>query len=69
MQAYWLARALLSLHPGARSEIVLPEILFHDVDYRTPRKLDKALFQQLATGRWIAEHRSLMVTGPCGPAS
>ena len=37
-----------------------------DVDYRTPRKLDKALFQQLATGRWIAEHRSLMVTGPCG---
>ena len=37
-----------------------------DVDYRTPRKLDKALFQQLATGRWIAEHRSLLVTGPCG---
>ena len=37
-----------------------------DVDYRTPRKLDKALFQQLATGRWIAEHRSLMVPGPCG---
>jgi DNA replication protein DnaC len=37
-----------------------------DVDYRTPRKLDKALFQQLATGRWIAEHRCLLVTGPCG---
>ena len=37
-----------------------------DVDYRTPRKLDKALFQQLSTCRWIAEHRSLMITGPCG---
>ena len=37
-----------------------------DVDYRTPRRLDKALFQQLATCRWIAEHRSLLVTGPCG---
>jgi DNA replication protein DnaC len=37
-----------------------------DVDYRTSRKLDKALFQQLATGRWIAEHRSLLITGPCG---
>ena len=37
-----------------------------DVDYRTPRKLDKALFQQLATCRWIAEHRGLLVTGPCG---
>jgi DNA replication protein DnaC len=37
-----------------------------DVDYRTPRRLDKALFQQLATCRWIAEHRGLLVTGPCG---
>ena len=37
-----------------------------DVDYRTPRKLDKALFQRLATGRWIAEKRNLLVTGPCG---
>jgi DNA replication protein DnaC len=37
-----------------------------DVDYRTPRQLDKALFQQLATGRWIAEHRGLLISGPCG---
>ena len=37
-----------------------------DVDYRTSRRLDKALFQQLAAGRWIAEHRNLLVTGPCG---
>jgi IstB-like ATP binding protein len=40
-----------------------------DVDYRTPRRLDKALFQQLATCRWIAEHRGLLVTGPCGGAN
>ena len=40
-----------------------------DVDYRTPRRLDKALFQQLATCRWIAEHRGLLVTGPCGIGS
>src|SRR6201984_902203 len=33
-----------------------------DVDYRTPRRLDKALFQQLATCRWIAERRGLLVT-------
>src|SRR5262245_18042184 len=37
-----------------------------DVDYRTPRRLDKALFQQLAACRWIADHRSLLLTGPCG---
>ena len=37
-----------------------------DVDYRASRRLDKALFQQLATCRWIAEHRNLLITGPCG---
>jgi DNA replication protein DnaC len=37
-----------------------------DVDYRTPRRLDKALFQQLVTGRWIADSRNLLITGPCG---
>lgn len=37
-----------------------------DVDYRAARRLDKVLFQQLATCRWIVEHRNLLVTGPCG---
>ncbi len=37
-----------------------------DVDFRTPRKLDKALFQQLATGRWIDDGQNLLITGPCG---
>ena len=37
-----------------------------DVDLRTPRKLDRALFKELAAGRWIAEKRNLMITGPCG---
>ena len=36
------------------------------IDYRSPRKLDKALMQQLGTCRWIAEHRNLLITGPCG---
>lgn len=42
------------------------QAVVEDVDFRTPRRLDKALFQQLATSRWIAERRSLLVTGPCG---
>ena len=37
-----------------------------DVDFKTPRKLDRALFQQLATGRWIRDARNLLITGPCG---
>jgi DNA replication protein DnaC len=35
-----------------------------NIDYRVARRLDKALFQQIATCRWIAEHRNLLVTGP-----
>lgn len=42
------------------------QAVIEDIDYRTPRRLDKALFQQLATSRWIAEHRNLLLTGPCG---
>ena len=37
-----------------------------DVNYRAKRQLDKALFQQLATCRWIAEKRNLLVGGKCG---
>jgi DNA replication protein DnaC len=37
-----------------------------DINYRAQRQLDKALFQQLATCRWIAEKRNLLVAGKCG---
>lgn len=37
-----------------------------DVDYKTRRGLDKPLFQQLLTGKWIRDKRNLMITGPCG---
>lgn len=50
-------RAAKLRHVGASIE---------DVDYRTPRKLDKALFKELTTGRWIDNHQSLLITGPCG---
>jgi len=42
------------------------QAVIEDVDYRTPRRLDKPLFQQLAASKWIAEHRNLLVTGPTG---
>lgn len=37
-----------------------------DVDYRTPRRLDRVLFQSLQDGAWITKHRSILITGPCG---
>ena len=37
-----------------------------DVDYRTARGLDRALFQALAGGRWIEEAQNLIIEGPTG---
>ena len=37
-----------------------------DVDYKSPRGLDRALFLKLAEGQWIAEHGNLLICGPAG---
>jgi DNA replication protein DnaC len=37
-----------------------------DVNYRTPRGLDRALFQSLGSTEWIDRHRSVLISGPCG---
>ena len=37
-----------------------------DVDNRSPRGLDRALFQKLAEGDWIKGHDNLVLVGPTG---
>jgi DNA replication protein DnaC len=37
-----------------------------NVDYRSPRGLDRALFQKLAQGDWIEAHDNLALIGPTG---
>src|SRR5580693_6256035 len=37
-----------------------------DVDYRSARGLDRALFQKLIVGSWIDAHDNLIVCGPTG---
>ncbi len=37
-----------------------------DIDYRTPRGLDKQMVMDLLTCRWIKAHRNLIITGPTG---
>ncbi|MGK7296053.1 MAG: IS21-like element helper ATPase IstB [Candidatus Wenzhouxiangella sp. M2_3B_020] len=50
-------RAAKLRHVGASVE---------DVDYRTPRQLDRDLFRHLVQGGWIEKRQNLLVTGPCG---
>lgn len=36
------------------------------IDFPRERQLEKALVRQLATGRWVSEHQTVIVTGPTG---
>jgi DNA replication protein DnaC len=40
--------------------------VIEDTDYRTPRGLDRALFQKLATCEWIRASQHLVIGGPTG---
>jgi DNA replication protein DnaC len=37
-----------------------------DVDYRTARGLDRALFTRLLGGEWVAQRQNVLITGPTG---
>ncbi|MCY1740978.1 IS21-like element helper ATPase IstB [Ensifer sp. SL37] len=37
-----------------------------DVDLRTPRGIDRAVFARLVAGDWIGRHENLLITGACG---
>ena len=37
-----------------------------DIDYQTPRGLDRALMASLAGGQWIGHHQNILITGPTG---
>ena len=43
-----------------------PQACVEDLDNHSSRRLDKVLFRELATCRWIKERRNLIITGPCG---
>lgn len=37
-----------------------------DIDYRTPRGLDRSLTTMLVEGQWIDDHANLLICGPSG---
>jgi DNA replication protein DnaC len=42
------------------------EATVEDIDFRTPRGLDRSLILNLAQAGWVAAHHNLLVTGPTG---
>ena len=43
-----------------------PNTAAEDTDYRHARGLDKALFQRLQAGQWLADKQNVLLTGPTG---
>ena len=48
------------------AKLRMPQACLEDLDYAPRRELDRALIRQLATGRWIVEHRNVLITGATG---
>lgn len=42
------------------------EACIENIDYRTPRGLDKSQVLELANCKWIKEHRNILIVGPAG---
>ena len=67
VDAECLARENKRLATALReAKLRLSQACVEDIDYTPRRELDRALLRQLATGRWIAEHQSVLITGATG---
>jgi DNA replication protein DnaC len=48
------------------AKLRVAQACLEDLDYAPRRELDRTLIRQLATGRWILEHRNVLITGSTG---
>ena len=51
------------------AKLRMAQACLEDLEYAPRRELDRPLIRQLATGRWIAEHRNVLITGAPAPAT
>jgi DNA replication protein DnaC len=67
VDAQWLGRENRRLQRSLKeARLRLTQASLEAIEHRPQRPLDKALLRQLATGRWIAEHHNVVVTGSTG---
>jgi DNA replication protein DnaC len=67
VEAEWLARENLRLTRTLKAaKLKLSQACVEAIDYTARRELDKALIRQLATGRWVAEHHAVLISGATG---
>lgn len=67
VEAEWIARENARRTRRLQAaKLKLSQACLEAIDYPAYRHLDKALVRQLATGRWIAEHQQVLITGATG---
>jgi DNA replication protein DnaC len=67
VEAEWVARENLRLTRTLQAaKLKLSQACVEAIDYAARRELDKALLRQLATGRWVAEHHAVLISGATG---
>lgn len=57
------AKLIKNLHDA---KLRIADACIEGLDYPRERQLDKSVVRQLATCRWVAEHQTVIVTGPTG---
>jgi DNA replication protein DnaC len=62
----WTAREQRKLSRRLKGAKLRYPASLEDVDFRTPRGLDRQVVLSLGTCAWIGEHHNLLITGPTG---
>lgn len=57
-------KRIARLHREAKLRI--PGACIEDIDFAPKRELDRAIIKQLATGRWVADKKNVLITGMTG---
>jgi len=67
VDAEYLARENKRLTTRLRdAKFKLSQACAEDIDYPVKRELDRALIRQLASCRWVQEHRNVLISGKTG---
>ena len=64
--AEWLWRENHKLKGRMRKAAFRLPAALEDIDYAHPRGLPKQLVRELASSRWVQEHKNIILTGPTG---
>ena len=62
----WTAREQRKLAQRLRTAKLRYPASLEDVDFPTPRGLNREVILSLGTGAWIREHHNLLISGPTG---